>query len=87
MNDKTFLKINPEDSVVVCLKPLKQGTVIETNGITVTVSQDTPAGHKILIHDVRSGENIITIAALPPATGISSSAMPRAIFAVTRAMG
>ena len=59
MNDKTFLKINPDDSVVVCLKPLKQGTVIETNGITVTINQDTPAGHKILIQDVRSGENII----------------------------
>jgi len=59
MNDKTFLKINPADSVVVCLQPLKQGTVIETDGITITVNQDTPAGHKILVQDVKSGENII----------------------------
>ena len=28
-----------------------------------------------------------SIAAVPPATGISSSAIPTAIFAVTRAMG
>jgi Altronate dehydratase len=59
MNDKTFLKINPADSVVVCLQPLKQGTVIETDGTTITVNQDTPAGHKILIQNVKSGENII----------------------------
>lgn len=59
MNDKTVLKINPADAVVVCLQPLKKGTVIEVDGMSVTVHQDTPAGHKILIKDVKAGEDII----------------------------
>ena len=55
----TFLKINPADSVVVCLQPKKKGDVIEIDGKQITVNQDTPAGHKILIKDVREGEDII----------------------------
>ena len=55
----TFLKINPADSVVVCLEPKKKGEIIEVDGQTITVNQDTPAGHKVLIKDVAEGENII----------------------------
>ena len=55
----TFLKINPADSVVVCLEPKKKGEVIEVDGRTITVNQDTPAGHKVLIKDVAEGEDII----------------------------
>ena len=59
MEQATFLKINPADSVVVCLQPKQKGDVIEIDGLTITVNQDTPAGHKVLIKDVRQGENII----------------------------
>ena len=59
MEQATFLKINPADSVVVCLAPKKLGDVIEVDGKQITVNQDTPAGHKILIVDVHQGENII----------------------------
>ena len=59
MELKTYLKINPADSVVVCLQPKKKGEVIEVDGLTVTVNQDTPAGHKVLIKDVAKGEDII----------------------------
>ena len=55
----TFLKINPADSVVVCLEPKKKGEVIEIDGQAITVNQDTPAGHKVLIKDVAEGENIL----------------------------
>ena len=55
MELKTYLKINPADSVVVCLQPKKKGEVIEVDGLTVTVNQDTPAGHKVLIKDVAKG--------------------------------
>ena len=55
----TFLKINPSDSVVVCLQPKKKGDTIEIDGIQIVVNQDTPAGHKILIKDTAKGENII----------------------------
>ena len=55
----TFLKINPADSVVVCLQPKQAGDVIEVDGKHVTLRQDTPAGHKVLIKDVRQGDDII----------------------------
>ena len=59
MEQATFLKINPADSVVVCLSAKKQGDIIEVDGQQITVNQDTPAGHKVLIKDVKQDENII----------------------------
>ena len=55
----TFLKINPADSVVVCLTEKKKGEIIEVDGNRITLCQDTPAGHKVLIKDVSEGEDII----------------------------
>ena len=48
----TFLKINPADSVVVCLVEKKKGEAIEVDGKQIILGQDTPAGHKVLIKDV-----------------------------------
>ena len=59
MEQATFLKINPADSVVVCLQPKKKGEIITIDGQTVTLNQDTPAGHKVLIKDIKVGEDII----------------------------
>ena len=59
MELKTYLKINPADSVVVCLQPKKKGDIIEIDGQQIIVNQDTPAGHKVLIKDVKEGEDII----------------------------
>ena len=59
MTQATFLKINPADSVVVCLVEKKKGEVIEVDGIQVTLAQDVPAGHKVLIKDVAENEDII----------------------------
>lgn len=59
MEQATFLKINPADSVVVCLQPKKKGDIIEIDGLKVVVSQDTPAGHKVLIKDAPKGTDII----------------------------
>ncbi len=59
MEQATFLKINPADSVVVCLQPKKKGDIIEVDGTSIIISEDTPAGHKVLIRDVRQGEDII----------------------------
>lgn len=55
----TYLKINAADSVVVCLQPKKKGEIIEVDGQQITLNQDTPAGHKVLIKDVKEGEDII----------------------------
>ena len=55
----TFLKINQADSVVVCLEAKKQGEIIEVDGRQIKLNQDTPAGHKVLINDVKQGDDII----------------------------
>jgi altronate hydrolase len=55
----SFLKINVADSVVVCLQAMKKGEIIEADGQSIILNQDTPAGHKVLIKDVKAGENII----------------------------
>ena len=55
----TYLKINPADSVVVCLSPKKKGDLITDDGRQIAINQDTPAGHKVLIKDVSEGEDII----------------------------
>ena len=59
MELKTYLRINPADSVVVCLVEKKKGDVIEVDGLKVTMAEDVPAGHKVLLRDVKEGENII----------------------------
>lgn len=59
MQQTTFLKINAADSVVVCLQPKKKGDIISVDGKQITVLQDTPAGHKLLIEDKKQGEDII----------------------------
>ena len=59
MKQATFLKINQADNVVVCLEAKKKGDLIDVDGRQITVNQDTPAGHKILIKDVKKGINII----------------------------
>src|SRR5574344_2238667 len=58
MDTTAFFKINSADTVVVCLKPLKKGEIINVDGKDITLLQDTPAGHKILLEDVHEGTNI-----------------------------
>ena len=59
MEKASFIKINPADSVVVCLRPFNKGEQINVDGKNITLAQDTPAGHKVLINDTAKGENII----------------------------
>lgn len=55
----SFLKINPADSVVVCLENMPKGTVISVDGQAITLQDDVPAGHKVLLSDTPAGQNII----------------------------
>lgn len=57
--EQTFIKINPADSVVVCLQAMGKGETINVDGKSVTLNQDTPAGHKVLINDTPEGTDII----------------------------
>jgi len=57
--EQTIIKINPADTVIVCLQPKSKGDVVEVDGKSITVNQDTPAGHKILITNTCKGKDII----------------------------
>ena len=59
MNQTSFIKINPADSVVVCLRAFKQGEHIMVDNKEIEIAQDTPMGHKILIKDTAIGCDII----------------------------
>ncbi len=59
MEKAPFIKINRADTVVVCLKNYTKGEVVNVDGKAVTVAQDTPVGHKILITDTPAGTDII----------------------------
>ena len=49
MKQATFLKINPADSVVVCLQPKQKGDIIEIDGLKITVNHAPRYRH----HQVR----------------------------------
>lgn len=57
--EKRYLRINPADNVAVAIEPLQKGETIDIEGIVVTANSDVPAGHKILLKDLKEGENII----------------------------
>ena len=59
MKQSSFIKINPADSVVVCLRPFTKGEQIDVDGKSITVKQDTPVGPKLLITDAPAGTDII----------------------------
>lgn len=59
MNQRTIIKINPADSVVVCLKALSKGDFINVDGRNIEVQEDVPAGHKVLIKDTPKDGNVI----------------------------
>ncbi|MBR1476408.1 MAG: altronate dehydratase [Lachnospiraceae bacterium] len=59
-----FLKINPNDKVIVALNTLPAGRVVETtddNGapLSVTAIEEIPAGHKMALYDIPEGGDVI----------------------------
>ena len=50
-----YIKINPADNVAVALQDLSKAAVVEG----VTLSMDIPRGHKIVLRDLKAGENVI----------------------------
>ena len=53
------IKINPADNVAVAIEALKAGETIEIEGQSITLNNDVPAGHKILLTDLAEGADII----------------------------
>ena len=54
-----MIKINPADNVAVAIEPLQAGEIIDIDGQHITLNNDVPAGHKILLSDLVEGENVI----------------------------
>ncbi len=59
MNPSSFIKINPADSVVVCLRAFTKGEHIVVDNKDIEIAQDTPMGHKLLIKETAAGADII----------------------------
>lgn len=71
MSVASFVKINPKDTVVVCLRPFNVGEQIDVDGKQINILQDIPAGHKILIDDTPRGvtsSSMVTLSDTPPQT-------------------
>ena len=50
-----YIKINPEDNVAVALRDLQKGDAVEG----IVLSMDVPRGHKVLLKDLKAGEDVI----------------------------
>ncbi|MDO4523283.1 MAG: altronate dehydratase family protein [Eubacteriales bacterium] len=56
---KDFIKIHPDDMVAVALKPLAAGSVLDVDGIEVTLIEDIPQGHKFALQDIAAASPVI----------------------------
>ena len=54
-----FLKIHPNDNVLVALKDLAMGTKVSSNGSSFNLPENVPAKHKFFEHDMRTGDDVI----------------------------
>lgn len=53
------IRINPDDNVAVAILPMKAGENIVIDNISISLNDDIPAGHKILLYDMKEGENVV----------------------------
>jgi altronate hydrolase len=54
-----YLKIHPNDNVLVALKDLSSGTAISLQNGELTLQQDIKAKHKFFINDMSAGDEVI----------------------------
>ena len=50
-----YIKINPADNVAVALTDLAAGATVEG----IALSTAVPRGHKVLLQDLKAGENVV----------------------------
>lgn len=55
---KKFLRIHPEDNVLVALTDLKAGEQLSFEGNTITLLQDVQAKHKFVMNDMNTSDQI-----------------------------
>ena len=54
-----LIRLNPGDNVAVAVKALRAGDPVEEGGVRVTPSQPIPAGHKVALHPIPSGAEVV----------------------------
>jgi altronate hydrolase len=59
MNNEKLIKIHPKDKVAVALVQINYGESITVGDNTVIASENIGVGHKIALHNIAEGENII----------------------------
>lgn len=59
-----FIKIHPEDNILVAIKDLTKGQAIDHEGDTITLIYDTQAKHKFAIRDFKIGDPILMYGSL-----------------------
>jgi len=73
----SVLKIHPADTVLVALKNLSAGSIVQYNGVDYTINENIPSKHKFFIQDERSGSEIIMYGVLVGKTRMDVAAGSR----------
>jgi altronate dehydratase small subunit len=53
------LVISGADNVATALEPLDPGRIVDLGGITVTIAEAIPRGHKVALRPIPAGERVI----------------------------
>lgn len=56
---KDYIKLHPNDNVVIALRDLEKDTLLEIDGRRVRVASAIDFGHKIAIAPIASGDKIL----------------------------
>ena len=57
---QTFIKIHPNDNVIVALQDIPSGTILDVSeSVAITAINEIPAGHKMAISDISANTEII----------------------------
>jgi altronate hydrolase len=59
MSKPNAVKIHPTDNVVVAVRPLAPGDVVEVDGERLVLEEEVAAGHKIAVRPIEAGEPVI----------------------------
>jgi altronate dehydratase len=56
---RAALVISERDNVATALQPLDDGRVIEVGGVSLTLREAIPSGHKVALRPIAAGEPVI----------------------------
>ncbi len=54
-----LLRLSPKDNVLVVVKAITEGQILQVEGIQVTATKTIPFGHKVAARALEAGEKIV----------------------------